>query len=83
MTALTLDLLREAKRKLDEIGPAPLPIRVSEHATALPSGKPRTDDMRQMVERLGRQRVPAAFRVNSLFGGCIVVHPDLMKNRTK
>jgi hypothetical protein len=55
-------------------------IRISEFATALPSGKPQTDDMRDMVEHFHRlgliQRVPAAYMINN---HTAVVHPTLAK----
>ena len=48
-------------------------------ATALPDGKPTTDDMRDMVEHfhaLGLiKRKPAAFQI----GDTLVIHPTLLR----
>lgn len=43
----------------------------SPNATTMPTAQPHTDDMREMVERIGRVPVPAAFRM----GGVLFVHP--------
>ncbi len=55
----------------------------TEAATALPSGKPTTDDMRAMVDHfhdLGLiQRKPAAFKA----GGSMFVHPVFMEEIRK
>ncbi len=52
-------------------------VHVSPYALAEPSGKPRTDDMREMVEKLSEmgqiRKVPAAFRI----GKRIVMHPAI------
>lgn len=84
---LTLDkFLADIKRALAEIGPPPPEVRISPYATALPSAEPRTDDMRQMVDRLGQARVPAAFRLSGralgLAHDVVVVHPDLIPKDT-
>jgi hypothetical protein len=51
---------------------------------ATPSAEPRTDDMRSMVEDLGPQQVPIAYRIKSpLFGDMVVVvNPVHMKGKT-
>ncbi len=57
-------------------------VRLTESraATTLPSGKPTTDDMIEMIEHFARlgliHRKPAAF---SLPNGDLVIHPDLAK----
>lgn len=71
--------IREAKRKMDALGPPPPEIRLTRAATAMPSAEPHTDDMREYVERVGRVRVPAAFRLTLDGREYIVVHPDAMK----
>lgn len=51
------------------------------HATAIPGGVPRTDDMRAMVDHFHRlgliRRKPAAFSTHN--GRVMVIHPDLLK----
>lgn len=79
----TLDMLLEAKRKIDSLGPLPPEVRFSKYAPALGSSKPKseakTDDMRQMVEDLGPQLVPIAWRLSSQFGNFVVVNPVNLK----
>lgn len=80
---LTLEkLLADLRRLKEEIGPPPPEVRVSPFATGLPTGQPRTDDMREMVERLGKRRVPAAYRLSGAALGLsrdvVVIHPDLL-----
>ena len=79
--AFTIEDLREAKRKLDAVG-EPFPeIRLSRAATGFPTADPHTDDMREYVERVGRVRVPAAFRFMEPLSGrdVLIVHPDLWR----
>lgn len=57
-------------------------MHVTEHATALPDGKPTTEDMRNMVDHMMAmgliQRKPAAFAVKDAFGQeSIHIHPTL------
>jgi len=74
-----LSIIREAKRKMDALGPPPPEIRLTRAATAMPSAEPHTDDMREYVDRVGRVRVPAAFHLTLDGREYIVVHPDAMK----
>lgn len=80
MSTLTLETLLAAVRRIEEeLGPPPPEVRFSRHATGLPTGEPHTDDMRQMVERIGQQRVPAAYSFRDGKREVIFIHPDLMK----
>lgn len=78
-------LLADVRRLRAELGPPPPEVRISRYATALPSAKPYTYDMKEMVERLGQQRVPAAFRIRGaalgLGADIIVMHPDLLERK--
>lgn len=55
----------------------------SSAATALPTAKPRTEDMREMVDHMARlglvQRKPAAFQI----GDTMVIHPVLLDKLRK
>ena len=79
---LTIEKLQEAMRKL---GPPPPEIRLSKHVpvtgTARPSSQPITDDMRAMVDDIGPQRVPIAWRLNSQFGEVVLINPANLKER--
>lgn len=84
----TLDDLLDAKHKLDALGPPPPEVRFSKHAPvfgdAKPSATAHTDDMREMVEMvesLGPQKVPMAFRLRSQFGDMLVVNPVNVKGK--
>ncbi|TIW23116.1 MAG: hypothetical protein E5V63_25485 [Mesorhizobium sp.] len=58
----------------------PISVQIIEsvHATAEPTAQPRTDDMREMVDRLRAlgqiRRRPSAFSI----GDTLIVHPLLM-----
>ncbi len=73
MTTLTLDMIKRTVVPLSS-------VRVTEsvHATAEPSAKPHTDDMRDMIETLRRfgqiRRIPAAF--STPYG--MFIHPAIM-----
>lgn len=61
---------------------------VSEHAMELPKGKPRTDDMRAMVEHMSDlglvQRVPATFMMRSDDGqNVMIMHPTVSNSISK
>ena len=77
------DMIALIRKAIREIGPPPPVMRYSKYATALPAGNPQTDDMKAMVDRLGQQRVPAAFRINDGVVDMVVVYPDLMKQKPK
>ena len=79
LTAKILEMkIRDIMR---DLGPPPAKVLMSEHATALPSQKPRTLDMQLLVERVGQQRVPAAFKMHGSDGDLVVVHPDFVKHQ--
>lgn len=75
---LTLEMLREAKRKMEALGPPPPELHFSKYVPALgdPVARPVTDDMRAMVDDLkargATEQVPVCFQ----FGGKLFVHPD-------
>jgi len=77
--ALTVEKMREVKRKLDALGPPPPEIRLSKYAPvfvqASPSTQPSTDDMRAMCEDLGPQKVSGGLRITSKFGDIVVMNP--------
>lgn len=81
----TLEDLLDAKRKLDALGPPPPEVRFSKHVPvfgdAKPSATAHTDDMREMVDSLGPQKVPMAFRLRSQFGDMLVVNPVNVKGK--
>lgn len=78
----TESILAQMRQVMDEIGPPPPRVLTSRYAMTLPTAEPRTDDMREMVERIGRSRVPAALRFTHLDGiETIVVHPDLIEGK--
>lgn len=78
---LTLEKLREVRRSLGKAPPPPT-VRVTRAAAMLPDAEPHTDDMRDMVERVGRQRVPACLHLKTMFGEMYAVHPDLLPTPT-
>ncbi len=84
---LTLDMLRDAKQKLDALGPPPPQVRMSRHVPVLgeanPSCEALTDDMRQMVEDIGPQSVPVAWRLTSDFGDMLLVNPANLKETSE
>ena len=74
---LTMEALREC---LSSIPPMPpLDVRLSEHVPALgtlrASADPLTDDMRQMVEDIGEQLGPIAYKIKTDFGDLIFINP--------
>jgi len=76
---LTLDILKEAKRKLDALGPPPPQVKLSKHVPALgdakPSSQPLSDDMRAMCDHIGPQKIPVAWRLKSEFGDMVLISP--------
>lgn len=78
---LTVAKLQEAMRKMRDMPPPPPPIHITRAATALPSAKPKSDYMREMVARVGLTARPACFRVNGPFGEFFAVHPDLIRDQ--
>lgn len=83
---LTLEMLREVKRKIDAMGPPPVPVKTSRHVPALGSVKtksqPISDDMRQMVEDIGPQKVPVAYVMETPFGNMAVTNPANLKEQS-
>lgn len=78
------DVLAEIRAAMKALPPAPPKLHFSRHATAMPTAQPFTDDMRQLVDQLGRQRIPAAFKFIDKQGiENIIVHPDLLRNEAK
>ena len=73
------DIIATMRKALRDIGPPPPKTQYSRAATRLPSGMPQTDDMKEMVDRLGKQRIPAAYRINTGSLDVVVIHPDMMK----
>ena len=78
----TLEKMCATIRKLKEdLGP-PLPtLKASSYATVLPDKKPHTLDMQLLVERVGVQPRPAAFRLKTSEGEMVVYHPDLLNSK--
>ena len=73
---LTIEKMMDAIRRL----PAPLPkLHLSSHATELPVARPHTDDMHDLVERVGQSRVPAAFKFVLDGREHVVAHPSLLQ----
>lgn len=76
-----LEKLAEVKAKL---GPPPPRLMPSRHAPALgavpPKSAPRTDDMRQMIDDIGPQKVPIAYEMRTEFGPLIVFNPIHLKD---
>lgn len=81
-TILTLDMLRDAMRKLP---PAPPQVKLSKHVPALgtlrPKAAPRTDDMRTMCDDIGPQKVPVGWCLKTQFGDMLVINPVNVKER--
>lgn len=73
---LTIEKLHEAMQKL---GPPPPHAHLSKYAPALgdarPTSVPQTGDMQQMMDDIGPQRVPVAYRLSSQFGDMVVINP--------
>lgn len=82
---LTIEKLREAKRKLDALGQPPPKVRLSKHApvwvTAKPAAEPSTDDMRTMCEDIGPQNVPGCFRISTQFEDMVLINPVHFKEK--
>jgi hypothetical protein len=76
----SLDALKDVMRALGPPPPPPPKIHITKASTALPGKEPRTLDMKEMVERLGRRRVPAVFHLKTMFGEFYTVHPDLLEH---
>ena len=77
---LTMDILREVMRSMP---PPPPGVRLSKYVPALgsvkPTSSPLTDDMRQMVEDIGEQLGPIAWKLKTDFGEMIVINPVNVK----
>ena len=78
--AFSMDTFRAA---IPECGPPVPKLQFSRHATRLPSREPQTYDRQLLVERVGKHRVPAAFRFDGFDGEVIVTHPDFLKQRVQ
>lgn len=79
----TIDKIYEAMALLGDVPPPPPLVRFSKHAMVEPSAEPHTDDMRSMLEALGREMIPGALRIAAIPGltdrDLVVIHPDFVK----
>lgn len=78
---LTVDDLR---KMMKDLPPPPPEVRVSKYVPAMgpakPSAMPITDDMRQMVDDLGQQVGPIAWKLSTGSGDVFFINPVNMKN---